>query len=184
MDTKICKTCKTEKPLSEFGLARNPKSKYGFNYRLNHKCYKPNCKPCEAAYAREWRKRNRNYKGSGKISKYSIEERKILSCISSKIIGCKSNAKKRDKNIEFTIDREQIFGLYKKQKGLCALSGMELSIEPGSLWGLSIDKIDPSKGYTLDNVQLLCWAVNRAKGEMNQSEFIQMCRLITEKCND
>lgn len=184
MNTKVCNTCQKEKPISDFGLSRNPDNENGHNYRNPHRSYKSDCKPCSASYAREWRKKNKNYRGSGKLSQYTQEDRKILSCISSKVIGCKSNTRKRNKDIPFEIDRDYVFELYKQQKGLCALSGMELSIEIGSLRGLSIDKINPDKGYVKGNIQLLCWAVNRAKGEINQDEFIQMCRLIIEKCND
>lgn len=40
----------------------------------------------------------------------------------------------------------------------------------------SIDRIDSSKGYTSDNVQLVCWAYNAAKHSMTDDELLQFCR--------
>jgi hypothetical protein len=32
-------------------------------------------------------------------------------------------------------------------------------------WAPSIDRIDSTKGYTMDNVQIVCWAYNAAKNQ-------------------
>ena len=53
----------------------------------------------------------------------------------------------------------------------------------GGEYVVSLDKIDPSKDYSPDNVQLLCWCVNRAKGAMSTDEFLSMARHIV-RCND
>lgn len=37
---------------------------------------------------------------------------------------------------------------------------------------ISVDQINPKAGYTKDNVQLVCWAVNRMKGEMSMDELL------------
>lgn len=69
-----------------------------------------------------------------------------------------------------------------KQGGKCALSG-----EPMNLYGgedvVSVDQIIPGKGYTRDNVQLLRWCVNRAKGAMSIEDFLNMCASVV-RCND
>lgn len=184
MTTKQCNTCNELKDISEFGLTRNPDNPKSTNYRAQSKLYKSKCKACDAAYARAWRKKNKNYHGSGLLSKYPAKDRKLLSCISSKLWNCKSNNKQRKKGLVFEITRDWLFELFHKQNGLCAISGLEMTAEVGSLRCLSIDKIDPYGDYTKDNVQLLCWAVNRAKGEIKQQEFIKLCKIIAEKCND
>lgn len=37
---------------------------------------------------------------------------------------------------------------------------------------ISVDQINPKAGYTKDNIQLVCWAVNRMKGEMSMDELL------------
>ena len=42
----------------------------------------------------------------------------------------------------------------------------------------SIDRIDPSKGYTKDNVQLVCSQVNMMKSNMEMDELYMFCENI------
>lgn len=178
--TKTCNACNKEKPLEEFGLQTSRDK--GTNFHKNP-TYKAQCKACIAEYARNWRKNNTNYKGSGKITKYPEEDRLLLSAISSRLTDAKTRTKKYNKP-ECDVDRDYLYSLFKKQNGRCAYSGVELSLQKSSPLVLSLDQIDPTKGYIKDNVQWLAWAVNRAKGDMDEQTFLDMCRVITEKCND
>ena len=40
---------------------------------------------------------------------------------------------------------------------------------------LSVDRIDSAKGYSKDNVQLVCMAANQMKNDLSMEEFINMC---------
>ncbi len=44
----------------------------------------------------------------------------------------------------------------------------------------SIDRIDSSKEYTIDNVQLVHKDVNLMKNHFNQDYFINMCKMISK----
>lgn len=178
MDNKTCKVCGETKSLSDFSVKSSGKK--GANFRDRTFSLKDQCKACDAAYAREFRKRNKNYKGSGKITKFA--NRALASAIGSRLIDAKQRCKKKDQ--EITVSKEFLYDLFEKQKGLCAISKEPLSIEQHKLNTLSLDKINPDNGYIEGNVQWLAWAVNRAKGEMTQEMFLTMCRVITEKCND
>ncbi len=46
---------------------------------------------------------------------------------------------------------------------------------------VSPDRVDPSKGYTEDNVVLCCWGINRMKLNIPYDEFIILCTLISNK---
>lgn len=75
--------------------------------------------------------------------------------------------------------------MYEKQRGRCALSGIEMTIvgSRGSdeYWrSISIDRIDSTKGYILGNVQLVCTGVNYMKKDMTDELFIHFCRTVTE----
>lgn len=100
------------------------------------------------------------------------------------------NAKARAKNKgwAFELKREDIFVMQRRQNNKCALTGWELDWEPAysgkrraPFRRVSIDRIDSSGGYTLDNVQLVCDGVNRIKSTYTQEIFIEMCRAIAQK---
>ena len=44
----------------------------------------------------------------------------------------------------------------------------------------SIDRIDSSKGYIKNNIQLVGWIVNQAKSDLSNKEFIEMAHLISK----
>lgn len=62
--------------------------------------------------------------------------------------------------------------LWEHQAGLCALSHLQMSHQPGNLKSASIDRKDSTTAYTVDNVQLVCRWVNFAKNKHSDDEFI------------
>lgn len=175
---KRCTACKTVKTLEEFGVQANSKSKGNF-VRLTK--YKNRCKNCDAEYARDWRAKNPGYKSSGKLTDYPKEDRLLLSAISKRLYEAKQRSRKK---VPLDIDKHYLYQLFKEQKGLCSLSGITLSLIPKTQFTLSLDKIDPALGYVKSNVQWVIWAANRAKGDMSQEMYIQICQSVTRKCND
>lgn len=92
----------------------------------------------------------------------------------------KNCAKKRE--IKFEIIIEQIWDLFLKQNRKCALSGVELKFESKSQEGdgfSSLDRIDSSKDYTLDNVQWVHKDVNIMKQDLVDKQFINWCHIIS-----
>lgn len=97
----------------------------------------------------------------------------------------KYNAKNRNIKVEITID--DIKQLYNKQTGLCALSMFRMthnkqpndsSTHINNKFNISVDRIDSSKDYTIDNIQLVCAIVNIIKYNMGTNEFIDVCKKI------
>jgi hypothetical protein len=82
----------------------------------------------------------------------------------------------------FDLDYEWLFFLWEKQKGRCFLSGLELSLLPPSSGARfnrlapSIDRIDSQKGYTKDNVRLVCLHINNAINEYGVEAFEELAR--------
>jgi hypothetical protein len=70
------------------------------------------------------------------------------------------------------LDADTVPTLWAEQDGKCNLSGITLVKYPRT-W--SIDRIDSSRGYEPDNVQLVDKRINMAKGAMDQEEFISLC---------
>lgn len=90
-----------------------------------------------------------------------------------------SRAPRRGVPFELTVtDVRDMFGL---QLGKCAVTGLPFKCEPQSRFhkapfAPSLDRKDCRKGYTLDNVRLVCVAVNFAMGEWGEAVFEQIAR--------
>lgn len=84
----------------------------------------------------------------------------------------KRDAEKRD--IDFALDMEDIWNQYINQNKVCRFSGVPLT------WGVdaSVDRIDSSKGYNFDNIQIVHKAINMLKCDMDDKQFIHWCKLI------
>ena len=86
------------------------------------------------------------------------------------------------RNIEFDLTIEQIDDKFIQQDFRCALSGLPIGFsEVGSIHTISIDRIDSSAGYTIDNVQLLHKDVNMMKQTYSQERFIEICLAVADK---
>jgi len=64
--------------------------------------------------------------------------------------------------------------------GKCVLTGMPMSLEPNRLDTVSIDRIDSSKGYSGDNVQLVCQFVNFGKWKESNESAVQFIKELKE----
>jgi hypothetical protein len=90
----------------------------------------------------------------------------------------------KDKRFLFSSDRqatEYALELILKQKGQCALTGLQLLLDgdPGDdQLRYSLDRIDSSRHYERDNLQIVCKFANRWKGAMNNDEFKRLMLLL------
>lgn len=69
------------------------------------------------------------------------------------------------------------------QNGKCAISGLDMTYELGEgriYTNVSIDQIMPSKGYTIDNIQLVCMAVNQLKSDLDMDTILILCSAIVD----
>lgn len=88
----------------------------------------------------------------------------------------------RERQYKFEITLEQAWDKFCEQKGKCALSGIELRLHGNNdkafLQTASLDRIDSSKDYTIDNVQWVHKIVNFMKSALPDNDFIWWCRQI------
>jgi len=150
------------------------KSRRLFPYRKQYKYNKEKrCKLCN--------KNNYTFRRSDRTLKQVLQE-----CLKTS----KINAKKRFKNgrVECgvnTLKIEQLIKMYKDQKGKCKLSGEILSLQKNSKHLVSLDRIDSTKGYTIDNVQLVTKITNIAKSDLDDETFDRMIYgLYNTKCKN
>lgn len=102
-------------------------------------------------------------------------------------LSIKNNALRR--NLAFDLTPQILWKLYEKQKGLCALTGIPItlnrSIKNNNVnWDVvtaSVDRIDSFKGYTIDNVQWVHKEINRLKNNYTLEELLYWSKLLLDK---
>ena len=76
------------------------------------------------------------------------------------------------------IIEDDIWDLYIKQNKKCALTGLPITLHKDDKINCSVDRIDSSKGYTKDNIQLVLKEVNKIKMDLDQDRFYELCKTI------
>jgi len=94
---------------------------------------------------------------------------------------------RKKQGIKWTIQPEDLNIIYAKQSGKCVLTGVEMTYKRGtgeeSDFNISIDRIDPTLGYTVENIQLVAKVVNFLKHDLPQEKFIKLIKLIYNNTN-
>lgn len=162
---KLCPKCKGEYSLEEYGK--------------NHWCL-----TCHNSYGREYYAKDKD-----KSAKRSKKQFDTFYCtIKGRATHLLNNARARAKrnNIDCTISQEWI--IERLERGRCEMTDLPLVIEinggkghKNNSFAPSLDKIDTTKGYTPDNVRLVCWIYNRARGAFPDSDLLTMAKALVDK---
>jgi hypothetical protein len=164
---KCCRKCGIEKPLTEFHKDKH--KKFGVSGV---------CKPCICAIKHEYYLKNEStirknvsvYRKSY-IPKHNRE-------IDSRLKNLCTKAKNRNK--EFSLVNADLLDVFEVQQGLCAYTKLPLVATANQFNTISLDRIDSSKGYHKDNIQLVCAAINKMKQEYTEQMFISLCHLVAQ----
>ena len=115
---------------------------------------------------------------------YATELARITNTIpfSAHINISKKNAK--TKGLEFDLTPEILKEMYEKQDGNCALTGIKMEMKKNSdtknLFHVSVDRIDNSKGYTKDNIQLVLLGINYMRNTSSIEEVTHFLQVLRE----
>jgi CRISPR/Cas system Type II protein with McrA/HNH and RuvC-like nuclease domain len=84
------------------------------------------------------------------------------------------------------ITESNLLLLWEQQNSRCAYCGTEMTYERGGrkVTSVSVDRINSSGHYTMDNVVLTCWACNSGKGTMTPEEYFQHCKKVAQQHPD
>tara|TARA_R100001244_G_scaffold25113_2_gene25475 strand:+ start:122114 stop:122680 length:567 start_codon:yes stop_codon:yes gene_type:complete len=176
---KNCSKCEKEKPLNDFHKNRSAKDGH-----LSQ------CKVCRCAKVAAYHKKtnyaaNKKYLSSdrgceihNRINKsyYRSEHgknhnRKIKTMSVEQFLKYKLSHVKARKKWETNIDLKYLLQLYEKQCGKCNISMVPMTHSYYDLKCISIDRIDSSKGYIKNNVQLVCRAINLGKQNFSNQDM-------------
>lgn len=117
---------------------------------------------------------NRQWRGVGTLS--GSHWNRIIKC-----------AKQR--GIEVLITMEDAWKKFEDQKGLCSLTGESIVLSRHTSINkerrikettASLDRIDSSKPYSIDNIQWVHKKIQGMKMKISQEEFIEFCRKVTK----
>ena len=93
-------------------------------------------------------------------------------------------AAREQRGLDFDIDIDYVMNLLKSQNGKCALTGWDFEFTRGgdfhgkNPYGCTMDRKNNSLGYVPGNIQLVCWKINKLKGEFDDEEFKTICKLV------
>lgn len=111
-----------------------------------------------------------------------------LKFLKEQLVNARKNAKSR--NLECTLTLDDIKNLAEKSQGRCSLTGIKFEfgaskelfgtlVRRKRVWAPSLDRLDGFKGYTPDNVRLVCMAVNIARQEFGDAVLLKMARALS-----
>src|ERR1035437_203970 len=128
------------------------------------------CRHCGCGFPKG--KQSHGWKGCGSMSGSTL---------------CMIRKTAQTKGYAFDLSCLYLWRLYRQQGGLCALSGLPITIRKmsqsrrDSLTSASLDRIDPKRGYLKGNVQWVCLVLNYMKRDLTQIEFIRLCKRVAER---
>lgn len=151
----LCYCCKQYKPIDEFNINKARWFRDNRDYR------------CIACKKEQYLKRKAQSRGKQNLDRLLLE----------RWHGAKDRALRQ--GIPFNITIDYLYSLWDAQKGKCALSGIDMTyiFNSGRVpSNLSIDRITPSLGYTIGNIQLVCMACNQIKSDLTEPEMYNFCK--------
>lgn len=84
----------------------------------------------------------------------------------------------RFKRIANPLERQALAETWNMSGGVCALTGWPISLNDRTA---SPDRIDPTKGYTTDNIQWVHKHVNISKNVFDMEHFISLCHAVVRQ---
>ena len=159
-DTLVyCRICKKHLPIDRF---------YSDKLVSGKKTPRSKCKTCTQISARELNSSN-----------YRQFLNKLHS--SSKHVRVKAG-------FSWEIQAGDLIDLWEAQNGRCAATGLVMTHHRDGSghkdFNASLDRINPRIGYTVDNIRLVCYAVNIMKHKMDEGEFYFWVKSVYEKSCD
>lgn len=176
---KKCGKCKNIKPFDEFSKSKTSKNGLYLWCKSCDRSFKKQKKPITDEQKKEWHLKNRD-RQLKRMRNYHASQ-------NGRARDLHRSAMKRAniKGINFNISLEHIRILL--ALGKCQRSGIhfDLSMEnKGNVmrnpFAPSLDRIDNSKGYEPDNIQLVCNLYNAGKGQHTDEQFIAFCIAVAQ----
>lgn len=187
---RVCSFCRVKKHRDEFDKDR-----------ANRHGIQGHCKECRKFRNKRYREEHPEYfklkaqqrnartdqkaRYAASSELFKAWRRKYGSTLTGRLTDLLGNARRRSekRGLEFTIDFDWLAEQYARQKGCCLLTGIELDFVSRARSGTnfmpfspSLDRKDPSLGYTKENTRLVCTMVNLAMNHFGEELFAKLCK--------
>lgn len=83
-----------------------------------------------------------------------------------------------ERGIEFNITVYDMRDVYNKQNHMCAITGLPLYFRPVKV--ASLDRINNSGNYDIDNIQWVHKDINRMRNSYSMEYFLKMCKAVVD----
>ena len=166
---KICNKCGAYKSLSSFR-----------KWKLSGDGYRKTCKTCMCAVE----KVRRETSGKAKVYAKTFRDKNPASYA---ITRCRQTALR--KGLAFDLDKHKDELTTRINAGVCEITGFPLALTGPLSRNLkrpdaaSIDRIDASKGYTIDNIRVVCLSVNLALGVWGEESVLPILSSWVDRIN-
>jgi len=162
MRTKLCRKCRKEKDISEFGKRKDSACRT-----------RAHCKECKNRYNRKYRAKNKEKVKAARAKraeKNKHYQKEYYKSPVGKYKSYKSNAKKR--NISFVLSFDEFMTFWKQP---CYYCGAHIDY-------VGIDRLNNNVGYSLENCVPCCATHNYMKMELDEKQFYEeMLKVLTHK---
>lgn len=152
-----CSKCKLEKDNSSFSKTSKPS-----HLRSGWQAY---CKSCSLEAGNAWRSRNKERTNQNA----RLRANNLISRLKQLL-----NANTVDRS---ELDLDWCLQRLERLNCCCEITGIPFSYTARSPTGLSIDRIDPTLGYTKDNVRFVCWWINAAMGNWGLEKLQDLIKM-------
>ena len=89
----------------------------------------------------------------------------------TKTKATKKKLKKRGIDTSSEMCAAVLQNMFRMSRGYCAATGVKFVCDANSPRMFSLDRINPNKGYTIDNVWLVTDSYNKGKGRQTVEEY-------------
>lgn len=190
-DRRVCWKCKKEKLLTSHWFSADKYDWLGFQkmckicQKENNKKFKEKNPDYFKEKEKEYYKKENNPERYLKYRDNFLKRRAEFSKTArGKFSDLLSAARSRSKkyNLEFDIDLEFLLKKCEEQNGKCKLTNIDFTFNLKGVqknfnpFNPSIDRIDSTKGYTKDNIRIVCVIVNLSLNEFGEEIFKKMCQ--------
>ena len=175
----ICKKCNLDKQLFDFTKSKRCK---------NGVC--KTCKKCSNEYTKNWKRKHKDRLAFKRRKKYAEtkglevkmreQNRKKLYPLRCRCqimrqgMSTRSKKSNREFDKDFFTVKYLINRLIKYSKCECCDKELDFSFKKNNCFNddsPSIDRVDPKKGYTKNNVAILCWDCNKHKHDSDSKKL-------------
>lgn len=178
LDMLECTKCKTTKPLDEF--YRQVRTKHGRQSQ---------CKQCSNESKRiyhqtqAFKDRATAYRKS-EVGRDSIRIYRKSAHGKARTLLNSAIKRSKERGIEFALDIDWI--KERISAGSCEVTGIKFVLDAMNgqrrhPFAPSLDRKDSNKGYTPDNVQVVCWIFNGAKSDFDLDTVLTLSRALVAK---